>query len=65
MSRAPKQTIPQKFEMLTAMKPRMRSKFEMGKSTKHAEPKKFEMLGNKAAGPSTGFLKTMEMKTCL
>ena len=65
MSKAPKSSIPKKFEMLTAMKERTSTKFVMGKSARHAEPKKFEMLGNKAARPQTGFLNTMERKPCL
>ena len=57
--------MPKKFEMLKAQKEPSRTKFFMGVSSKPAPTGKFEMLGNKTAGPRTGFLKTMEMKTCL
>ncbi len=56
---------PKKFEMLKAQKEPRTAKFFMGVSSIKAPTGKFEMLGNKAAGPRTGFLKTMEMKTCL
>ena len=64
MSKAPEQRPYKKFEMLKAMKETTSVKFEMGKSSKPPVTKKFEMLGNKAARPQTGFLKTMEIKTC-
>ena len=56
---------PKKFEMLKAQKEPSTGKFFMGKSNPTSPTKRFEMLGNKAAGPRTGFLKTMEIKTCL
>ncbi len=56
---------PKKFEMLKAQKEPSTSKFFMGKSNPLSATKRFEMLGNKAVGPRTGFLKTMEIKTCL
>ena len=56
---------PKKFEMLKAQKEPSTTKFFMGKSNTPTTTKRFEMLGNKAAGPRTGFLKTMEIKTCL
>ena len=57
--------MPKKFEMLKAQKEPRTAKFFMGVSSSKAPTGKFEMLGNKTAGPRTGFLKTMEMKTCL
>ena len=56
---------PKKFEMLKAQKEPGTTKFFMGNANAPQATRKFEMLGNKAAGPRTGFLKTMEMKTCL
>ena len=54
MLKVTKQLIPKKFEMLKAQKQPSTTKFFMGKKAP-LETKKFEMLGNKAARPLTGF----------
>ena len=60
-----KASTPRKFEMISSQKELSTLRFEMGKSTRPPESEAFNMLGKKAAGSLTSFLKTKEIKTCL